>query len=192
MTPEENLQQANRRLIARLGLVVVGMFGFGFALVPLYDVFCDITGINGKGNGNAVEKSATMPADLERWVTVEFMAHVQGNLAWEFRPETKKIKVHPGQATDVMYYARNATDRQVVAHAVPSVAPALASKYFTKTECFCFTQQTLGPGEEKEMPVRFIVDPDLPDEVMTLTLSYTFFDQGGGMAANGKTTVPGS
>jgi cytochrome c oxidase assembly protein subunit 11 len=173
---EENArQQANRRTVRRLGIAAVAMFGFGFAMVPLYDVFCDITGINGKTGRIELEQALSKTVDEDRLVTVEFLATVHSDLPWEFRPMVKKIKVHPGEVTEVNYYARNKTDDVVTGQAVPSLAPGLAAKYFSKTECFCFTRQALGPGEGKEMPLRFIVDPELPENVRTVSLSYTFY-----------------
>jgi cytochrome c oxidase assembly protein subunit 11 len=166
---------ANKRVVKRLLLAVVAMFGFGFALVPLYDVFCDITGINGKTGRVEREQALSQKVDEERMVTVEFLASVNGELPWDFKPTTRRIKVHPGAVTEVTYMARNRTAETVAGQAVPSVAPGLAAKYFNKTECFCFTRQTLGPEEEKEMPLRFVVDPNLPEEIGTLSLSYTFF-----------------
>lgn len=166
---------ANRRVAKRLLVAALAMFGFGFALVPLYDVFCDITGINGKTGRLEREQALSSKVDEERMVTVEFLASVNGELPWDFKPTTRRIKVHPGAVTEVSYTARNRTAETVVGQAVPSVAPGLAAKYFNKTECFCFTRQTLGPEEEKEMPLRFVVDPELPEEIGTLSLSYTFF-----------------
>ena len=168
-------KQANQRVVKRLGIAAVLMFGFGFALVPLYDVFCDITGINGKTGRIELEEALSQKVDEDRLVTVEFLATVNSDLPWDFRPMVRKIKVHPGKVTEVNYFARNKTDNLVVGQAVPSVAPGLAAKYFSKTECFCFTRQALGPGESKEMPLRFVVDPELPDEVRTVSLSYTFY-----------------
>ena len=168
-------KQANRRVVNRLGIAAVLMFGFGFALVPLYDVFCDITGINGKTGRIELEDALSQTVDADREVTVEFLATVHSDLPWEFRPVVKKIKVHPGEVTEVNYYARNMTNDVVTGQAVPSLAPGLAAKYFSKTECFCFTRQALGPGEAKEMPLRFIVDPELPENVRTVSLSYTFY-----------------
>jgi cytochrome c oxidase assembly protein subunit 11 len=172
---ESARQQANRRTVKRLGIAAVAMFGFGFAMVPLYDVFCDITGINGKTGRIELEEALSQKVDEDRLVTVEFLATVHSDLPWEFRPMVRKIKVHPGEVTEVNYYARNKTDDVVTGQAVPSVAPGLAAKYFSKTECFCFTRQALGPGEGKEMPLRFIVDPELPENVRTVSLSYTFY-----------------
>ena len=172
---DPDLKQANKR-VARSLLVLVGaMFSFGFILVPLYDVFCDITGLNGKTGVVELEQALSGTVDKDRLVTVEFVATVNGALPWNFRPMVKKMKVHPGEIAQVNYYAENRAKRTIIGQAVPSVAPGLASKYFNKTECFCFTQQVFGPGEGREMPVRFVVAPDLPPEINTLTLSYTFF-----------------
>ncbi len=169
-------QKANRGLVARLVLVAVGMFGFGFALVPLYDVFCDLTGINGKtGRVDQAQAQATQ-VDKSRWITVEFVANVSSGLPWDFRPSERRVRVHPGEIAETTFYAHNPTTRDAIGQAVPSVAPSMASKYFNKTECFCFSQQTLKSGEDKEMPVKFIVDPRLPGEITTITLAYTFFE----------------
>ena len=193
---------ANRRVAKRLGITAIAMFGFGFAMVPLYDVFCDITGLNGKTGRMETEAALSQKVDEDRLVTVEFVASVNSELPWEFRPMIRRIKVHPGEVTEVNYFARNKTDKLVAGQAIPSLAPGLAAKYFNKTECFCFTRQILQPGESKEMPLRFVVDPQLPEEVRTVSLSYTFFPaeneksdigeigvledlQGTGRAANG-------
>ena len=152
------------------------MFGFGFALVPLYDVFCDLTGINGKtGRLDEAQAQATQ-VDESRWITVEFVANATSGLPWDFRPSERRVRVHPGEIAETTFYAHNRTTRDATGQAVPSVAPSLASKYFNKTECFCFSQQTLKAGEYKQMPVRFIVDPRLPGEIKTITLAYTFFE----------------
>jgi cytochrome c oxidase assembly protein subunit 11 len=172
---ENDRKQANQRVVKRLGIAAVLMFGFGFALVPLYDVFCDITGINGKTGRIEMEEALSQQVDEDRLVTVEFLATVHSDLPWEFRPLVKRIKVHPGEVTEVNYFASNKTENLVAGQAVPSLAPGLAAKYFNKTECFCFTRQTLGPGESKEMPLRFVVDPGLPENVRTVSLSYTFY-----------------
>ena len=168
-------KQANRRVVKRLGIAALLMFGFGFAMVPLYDVFCDITGLNGKTGRIELEEALSQTVDEDREVTVEFLATVHSDLPWEFRPMVKKVKVHPGEVIEVNYFARNKTGEVVTGQAVPSLAPGLAAKYFSKTECFCFTRQALGPGEGKEMPLRFIVDPELPENVRTVSLSYTFY-----------------
>ncbi len=170
-----DLSTANRRIVTRLAVVVLAMFGFGFALVPLYDVFCQVTGINGKTGRIAVEEALTRKVDENRLVTVEFLATVNSDLPWDFRPLVRKVQVHPGEITEVKYYAGNRTGAAITGQAVPSLAPGLAAKYFNKTECFCFTRQTLGPNEGRDMPLRFVVDPDLPEDVRTVSLSYTFY-----------------
>jgi len=166
---------ANRRVVTRLAVVVLGMFGFGFALVPLYDVLCQVTGLNGKTGRIELEQALSDNVDTARMVTVEFLASVNSELPWEFRPVVKKVRVHPGEVTEVSYHARNLNDHAVTGQAVPSLAPGVAAKYFNKTECFCFTRQTLGPREARDMPLRFVVDPDLPVEIRTVSLSYTFY-----------------
>jgi len=172
--PDKLEQANNKKGITHLLLIVVGMFGFGFALVPLYDVFCDITGLNGK-TGDQVVLSEALKVDTSREVVVEFVASLNESMPWEFQPMTRSIKVNPGQPTRIDYVARNRTHRSITGQAVPSVAPGLAAPYFQKTECFCFTEQLLKAGEEKQMPVIFVVDPELPDDINVLTLSYTFF-----------------
>jgi len=169
-------QHANRRTSKRLGLVVLAMFGFAFALVPLYDLVCDITGLNGKTGRIEQEQVLTSRVDSDRLVTVEFVANLNAGMPWTFRPMVKKIKVHPGELGQVSFYAENLADRRIVGQAIPSLAPNQASRYFDKTECFCFTQQTFEPGQAMEMPVRFVINPKLPANIKTLTLSYTFFD----------------
>ncbi len=151
------------------------MFGFGYALVPLYNVFCDVTGLNGK-TGNISQAIAEVgEVDTERLVTVEFDTNVNVALPWKFKAKNYKIKVHPGEIATAVFLAENTSSKSITGQAVPSVAPAEASLYFNKTECFCFTQQVLKPGEHKEMIVRFVVDAELPEDISTMTLSYTFF-----------------
>lgn len=171
-----NTGPTQRGMVLKLVALTLGMFGFGYLLVPLYDVFCDITGIGGRTAGQAAVAVEAKP-DLERSIRVEFIASVNSNGPWEFRPDQPSLTVHPGQIYRTTFWARNRRDAEVVGHAVPSVAPGQAAKYFSKTECFCFTEQAFGPGEGRHMPVVFIIDPDLPEHVDTLTLSYTFFDQ---------------
>ncbi|MEN8107114.1 MAG: cytochrome c oxidase assembly protein [Pseudomonadota bacterium] len=170
-----DLSVANRSVVKRLAVVVLAMFGFGFALVPLYDVFCEVTGINGKTGRIAAEEALSQKVDDTRLVTVEFLASVNSELPWEFRPMVRKVRVHPGEVTEVKYFASNKAGNSVAGQAIPSLSPGLAAKYFNKTECFCFTRQTLGPNEGKEMPLRFVVDPELPEEIRTVSLSYTFY-----------------
>jgi cytochrome c oxidase assembly protein subunit 11 len=157
--------------------VALGMFGFGFALVPLYDVLCEVTGLNGKAESKA--KSTTeiaYPVDKNREVTVEFMTSLNKSAPLLFRAETSQLKVHPGEYHTVNFYAENKTDKVMVAQAIPSISPGLATEYFEKIECFCFTEQTFQAREGKTMPVRFVVKPDLPGQYRTITLAYTFFD----------------
>ncbi len=158
-------------------MLTLAMFGFGFALVPLYDVFCEITGLNGK-TGRVEAAALDGMADLSREVTVEFVTTVNGTLQWEFTPEVKRMTVHPGQLYEAHFTARNLSSAPTVGQAVPSVAPNTAALYFNKTECFCFTRQSFAAGESRRMPVRFVVERDLPAQVRTITLSYTFFDAG--------------
>ena len=169
------IAEKNRRVTRKLVLVALAMFGFGFALVPLYDVFCAITGLGGKTGGAVAEARIAKP-DTSRWVTVEFTGSVSQGMPWEFRPMQKKLRVHPGQVTVANYYVRNTTAETIVGRAVPSVAPGLAAAHFKKIECFCFSEQTLKPGEVREMPVRFAVAPELAANIGTVTLSYTFFN----------------
>ena len=157
----------------KLFVVALAMFGFGYALVPLYDVFCEVTGINGKTKRGTIEQAKV---DTSRWVTVEFTGHTESKLPWEFRPLQYKMKVHPGQVVVAKYVARNTSNEVVTGRAVPSVSPNKAAGHFKKVECFCFTEQELKAGEEKAMPVQFYVDADLPEEVDTITLSYAFFN----------------
>jgi cytochrome c oxidase assembly protein subunit 11 len=173
-------------------LIVIGMFGFGFAMVPLYDVFCDITGLNGKTTGDQLESTAMMQVDPDREIVVEFVASLNDGMPWSFQPKERKVTVHPGQPARITYVARNLSDHVVIGQAVPSVAPGKAASYFQKTECFCFTEQKLEPGEEKEMPVIFVVDPELPQDVNQLALSYTFFIKPSGTPQNTASLVHNS
>jgi len=166
---------ANSRVVKRLGIAAVLMFGFGFAMVPLYDIFCEVTGLNGKTGRVELEEALTIEVDEDRLVTVEFLGIVHSGLPWDFKPVVRSIKVHPGEITEVNYFAKNQTDKPVTGQAVPSVAPGKAAKYFSKTECFCFTRQLLEAGEGKEMPLRFVIDPGLPEDVKRISLSYTFY-----------------
>ncbi len=167
---------ANRRLVVRLVVAVFAMFGFGFALVPLYDVFCDITGLNGK---TGVADSSTIEAtsvDKDRWITVEFTGNVATGLPWEIRPKVAKMEVQPGALARTTYIAHNTSNRTVVGRAIPSVTPGEAAAHFKKTECFCFSEQYLEPGETREMTVQFVVEPDIAPNLTTITLSYAFFN----------------
>lgn len=157
-------------------VVVAGMFGFGYATVPLYNALCEITGLNGKVSSEAVREPAVAGVDRSRQVKVQFVTTVNGGRPWQFHAEQPVVTVHPGEFTTVMFSARNTEDHDLVAQAVPSVAPTSAAKYLRKSECFCFRNQPFKAGEMKEMPVRFVVDRELPAEVDTITLSYTFFE----------------
>jgi len=170
-----NPQPAARTFgVLKLVGVALAAFGFAFSLVPLYRIACEkVFGVRLE-QGPATVAAGTAKADA-RWVTVEFDGAVNSKLPWTFEPEQKSMRVQVGRQYEALYAARNTSDRPIVGNAVPSVAPAKASAYFNKTECFCFTEQLLAAGESRDMPVRFIVDPDLPAAVKTLTLSYTFF-----------------
>lgn len=165
----------DRKLLAKLLLTVVGMFGFGFALVPLYDVFCDVTGLNGKTSGQAYIPVEQL-VDTSRTVTVQFVATNNASMPWEFKPDVFKVAVHPGEEVTTTFFARNPLARDMIAQAIPSVSPGKAAAYFHKTECFCFNKQPLAAGESADMPLKFIVDRDVPASVHTITLSYTLFD----------------
>ncbi len=183
---KENIDRTkagNEKVLRNLLFVVVGMFGFGFALVPLYDVFCDLTGLNGKTGGQYVSETPTQ-IDTSREIKVEFLANLNDGMPWEFKPLTYSVKVHPGEATRVEYVARNKTNRDIVGQAIPSVTPGQAASHFQKTECFCFTEQVLKAGEEKTMPVIFVIDPSIDEDVHEVTLSYTFFIKPGSEDAN--------
>ncbi|NVK24893.1 MAG: cytochrome c oxidase assembly protein [Gammaproteobacteria bacterium] len=172
----ETREQASKRLVKKLVLATFGMFGFGFALVPLYDVFCEITGINGKTSTVAAQISDSV--DESRLVTVEFIARTQGNLPWKFQPEVKRMKVHPGEMHQVNFQVANYSANNMVVQAVPSVSPGVAATYFNKIECFCFNQQPLVQGQQADLGLQFYIDKELPTEYSTVTLSYTLFDIG--------------
>lgn len=167
----------NRRAATRLALLAVLMVGFGYALVPLYDVFCDITGLNGKVDYSApAVVSPDMEPAEERWVTVIFDANVQSQLPWSFKPEVTSMRVRAGVPAEASYVVSNTAGHGTTGQAVPSVAPGAASRHMLKMECFCFSRQTLAAGEDKVMPLKFVISPQLPEEITSLTLSYTFFN----------------
>lgn len=169
--------RGNKRLLVQLSLAVVAMFGFGFALVPLYDMLCDITGLNGKNSAMLTEAvEIDYGVDEERTVTVHFMTTVNQGMPWAFEAVENKVRVHPGELTTVRFRARNESGRDMIGQAVPSVRPADAAGHLRKTQCFCFDRQPLAAHEARTMPVRFVIDPDLPGHVDTVNLSYTFFD----------------
>jgi len=175
--PNNNGTQAdanNSKVVRNLLFVVIAMFGFGFALVPLYDTFCYLTGLNGKPDDEAYSGDV-MHVDNTRDIKVEFVTSLNESMPWEFKPMQSSVTVHPGEPTQIGFIVKNLSDRDMVGQAIPSVAPGLAAAYFKKTECFCFTGQELKAGEEKEMPVVFIVDPSIDEDIREITLSYTFF-----------------
>ena len=173
----------NVKMVSKLAVIAVGMFAFGYALVPLYKAICEFTGINILALGDQQVPGATSRVvantqiDLSRTVTVEFDANARG--PWDFKPAQRSVQVHPGELATVMYEFQNIQNRRMAAQAIPSYAPRNAMPHFNKVECFCFNQYTLEPGEKKQWPVAFVIDPKLPKDVTTITLSYTFFEVGG-------------
>lgn len=168
----------NAQMLGKLVVIAVMMFGFGYALVPIYKKICEITGVNILTPKDAtVENTGNTQIDRSRMITVEFDANAQG--PWRFRPTVSSVQVHPGEMAQVVYEVVNTQSRSIDAQAIPSYAPQQALAYFKKLECFCFKQQTLQPNEAKQMPVVFYIDPALPKDVKTITLSYTFFEVGG-------------
>lgn len=172
----ENKQTANKKLAFKLSLVVVAGLLFGFALAPLYDVMCKAIGLNGKGDTTATAAAKNMKVDKSRLVTVQFTGNSMPGLNWSFSSSESSVQVHPGEINLTTYVAKNEGDESVVGVAVPSVAPEVGMLYLKKIECFCFNQQTLQPGESKQMPIKFFISPDLPKEIKTLTLSYAFYN----------------
>jgi len=174
-------RSANLRMVGKLCVVAAGMFAFGYGLIPLYKHICELTGVNILALGEKqVPGGATgapnSQVDLSRTITVEFDANARG--PWAFKPAVSTLQVHPGQLATVMYQFQNTQDRRMSAQAIPSYAPRQAAAHFNKVECFCFNQYTLDPGEKKEWPVAFVIDPKLSKDVTTITLSYTFFEVG--------------
>jgi cytochrome c oxidase assembly protein subunit 11 len=170
----ESLQQRNRRLIRKLVLGCVLMFGFGFALVPLYDVFCAVTGLNGKVVQRGLPADSSI--DRSRTVVLQLLAINNEAMPWAFQPVSAQLSVHPGMTGQAAFRVRNPTGEAMVGQAVPSVSPAEAAAYLHKINCFCFESQTLMAGEAREMPILFVIDPALPAHIHRVTLSYTLFD----------------
>ena len=182
------LRTENLKMVGKLAVVAAGMFAFGYALIPVYRAICEATGINilsitekqVPGNGltsAAAARTANTQIDKTRTITVEFDANARG--PWSFKPAQRSIQVHPGELATVMYEFQNVQNRTMSAQAIPSYAPRQAAPHFNKLECFCFNQYTLAPGERKDWPVAFVIDPRIPKDVTTITLSYTFFEVGG-------------
>ncbi len=165
---------AKRSHTTLLAVLAVGMFGFAFALVPLYEVFCELTGINGKTSAQAVAAITAKP-DGDRVVTIQFLAKTSKGLAWDFRPVVQEMQVKIGEVHTTRFYVRNRSNKAVTAQAVPSVTPGLAALHLKKIECFCFSQQQLAANSEMEMPLQFYIDADLPEDISTLSLSYTMY-----------------
>lgn len=157
----------------KLLVIACVMFGFGFALVPFYKKICEVTGVN---NVLRADEVANTQVDAARWLTVEFDTNVRDNLPWTFRPLEKSVRFHPGQLMQVDFEIRNNSNRAITGQAIPSYGPQVAAGYFKKLECFCFSQQTLQPGEVRRMPVVFVIEDGLPKDVNTVTLSYSFFE----------------
>ncbi|WP_188883524.1 cytochrome c oxidase assembly protein, partial [Alicyclobacillus cellulosilyticus] len=161
--------KSHTRLLVTLFAIVVGMFGFGFALVPIYNSLCKALNINGKTNPEAVAYDSHITIQKEREVLVEFVATNNSGIPWDFYPKVHKLRVHPGEIAKLSFYAENKTNHRMTVQAIPSVTPGIAAKYLKKTECFCFTQQTLNGHEAMDMPLLFHVDTDLPERVKTIT-----------------------
>lgn len=198
MAKTERIRRHNLKMVGKLCVVALGMFAFGYALVPMYRAICEFTGINvlarseldvpGGASGGRDVRVGNTQVDTSRTITVEFDANARG--LWEFHPEVRSMQVHPGELTTVMYEFQNTQNRRMAAQAIPSYAPQQAAPYFNKVECFCFNQYTLEPGERKNWPVAFVVDPKISKDVKTITLSYTFFEVGAPVpAAPGKTAA---
>ena len=170
----ESNDKQTKRLAVRLATAALAMFGFGFALVPLYDVFCDITGLNGKNFKQGAAEISTV--DRSRTVKVQFVTANPADMPWDFKPNERSIRVFPGEDKQTAFYAKNPTSNWMVAQAVPSVTPSEAAPYLHKVNCFCFDRQPLNANEQREMPLLFVIDPALPKHINTLTLSYTLFD----------------
>lgn len=180
---ESGRLRLNRSTFTKLVVVAVAMFGFGYALVPVYRQLCEVLGINVlTQQDGTVERPANTQVDLTRTITIELDGNSQG--PWRFRPTTRSIEVHPGELATVVYEVVNTQAKAVKAQAIPSYAPQSATPHFKKVECFCFREQIMKPNEARQMPVVFFIDPALPKEVKNITLSYTFFEIAGAVAAN--------
>ncbi|HDY7738831.1 TPA: cytochrome c oxidase assembly protein [Vibrio vulnificus] len=167
--------RSNRILTLKLTMAALAMFGFGFALVPLYDVMCDVLGINGKTDNVAVTAPVGLQIDTSRTIRVEFMAHVAPDMPWSFKPQSVTLNVHPGEVIQTAYLAQNLSQEILVGQAVPSVSPGQGAAFFNKIECFCFNRQPIEGNQLAQMPLIFYIEPDLPAEIHTLTLSYTLY-----------------
>ncbi len=171
---EQGLEQRNQRTVRKLVLGAIAMFGFAFAMVPLYEVLCEVTGLNGKTSSTAAD--GVVELDENRQITVQFVTVTSQGMPWDFEPQVRSIKIHPGEITQVNFLVKNPADSTIVGQAIPSVTPGLAAPHLLKTQCFCFDNQVLAAGGEAEMPMIFYLDPALPKHINTITLSYTMFD----------------
>jgi cytochrome c oxidase assembly protein subunit 11 len=189
-----SLRKENLKIVGKLGVITLGMFAFGYALVPIYRAICEATGINilALSERQVPGIKSTLPAntqvDRSRTIVVEFDTNVRG--PWDFKPLVRSMEVHPGELATVMYEFQNIQNREMSAQAIPSYAPKQSGRHFNKLECFCFTQYTLAPGEKKEWPVAFVIDPRISKDVTTITLSYTFFEVGGRTPAAPSAAAP--
>jgi cytochrome c oxidase assembly protein subunit 11 len=187
---DATLRSDNLRMFGKLLVVAALMFAFGYALVPIYRSICKALGINVLSlSEQALPGNRNTQVDLSRTITVEFDANARG--VWDFKPAQRSVDVHPGEVTTVVYEFRNIQNRTMAAQAIPSYAPMQASAHFNKLECFCFNEYTLKPGESRQWPVVFVIDPKLPKDVRTITLSYTFFEVGGKIPAAPQAAVGG-
>ena len=176
-----NRAAENRTVVLKLLVLTLVMFGFGYALVPLYKKICEVTGVNLLGRPSA--SPVNTQVDTGRWLTLEFDANLRSDLPWQFRPLRASVRVHPGELVQVMFEVRNNSDRMIAGQAIPSYGPQVAGQYVRKLECFCFAQQRFAPGEVRQMPVVLAIEPGLPKDVNTVTLSYTFFEREGVLPA---------
>jgi len=174
---QKDIQAANKRVVKKSVLIVVAMFGFGYFLLPmLYSLICDSFGLNGQTEQVTTAQASKVEVDKSRVIRVTFNSITNSKLPWSFKPEVKQLELHPGELKKVNYVAKNLSGSDIVGQAIYSVSPVEAARYFKKTECFCFKQQLLKSGESKEMPVLFLLEPDLPKNIQEVTLSYTFFN----------------
>jgi cytochrome c oxidase assembly protein subunit 11 len=170
------MQGSNRRLLIGLLLIAIGMFGFGFAMIPIYNTLCKNLGINGKVNLEKSARASSQALDGKRLLKIEFVATNNSSVPWKFYPTIKQVEIHPGEMYRLSFYAENKTNHKMIVQAIPSITPGLAAKYLKKTECFCFAQQTLNGHEAMYMPLLFHVDKAIPKKIKEITLSYTLFD----------------
>ena len=171
----EQQQRSVKKTLIILSLALCAMFGVAFALVPMYNVMCKVAGINGK-TANTKAEQVSNQVDETRWIKVEFMTTNNATIPWKFHPDISSMRVHPGAVNLTHFYAENLTDHEMTVQAIPSVSPGLAAQYIQKLECFCFTQQTMQAHTGREMPLQFVISPDIPKDMRTISLSYTLFD----------------